>query len=275
MKYVKKILLGITTICILMTAYIKPVSADSSWTAIDWANVRRNASLLSEGNEMSFTIVGSLIARRDEGPIVIKEDNCTLKFESYNSEKSVIMSDGYGFPLIIVEGDNVNIVFENVGVNGFRLDGDGGAIYVDGEHCTIQGGHFTGCYADTDGGAICLNEDYGVVKDCTFTSCDAGDDGGAIYVCAGADECIVKNCSFERCSCEERGNAVCGDNDTRVINCISNTENSYKLCKVENSTGSIMSQGNIIIITSILVVAIIVVVILVIRKRKHNKITSK
>ena len=275
MKAIKKILLGITVVCTLMAVNIKPVSA-ADYIIFEWDSVVRLCSKLDDGEEIEFDFFGGLNIAHELRTAEINADNVKVVFKSYRDKTIELNSDNfYDFPMLEINGDNVTVEFDNVNVNYFRSGGDGGAIYVDGENCHIKNGNFYGCSAETDGGAICLNRDNAIVENCSFSYCKAGDDGGAIYVCAGADDCIIKNCRFSSCECEERGNAVCGDNDTRVINCTSDAKNSFKLCKVENSTGSIMSQGNIIIIASILVVAAVIVVILVVRKKKNNKTNSK
>lgn len=244
------------------------------WRITSWYDLNDYFNnYLHDGDTCTLTLYDEF-AIVDE--LEIEASNCTITIDTafdYGRGYTICANDCKE-RFLNIEGDNVTIIFDDVRIYGFNKKGDGACIYVDGEGCKIVGGSFWCSNASVDGGAICLNRDDAIIEDCAFVDCYAGDDGGGIYVCAGADDCVINNCVFEGCSCKNRGNAVCGDNDTEVNNCKSDTGSSYKLCKVNNSTGSIISNGSLCVVLIIAGIAIITVIVLIILKKKKNKQNS-
>lgn len=159
---------------------------------------------------------------------LVEADNVELNFGSTIYLEGARSNSIYG-EAIYVDGDHCLINgghFDSCGKSRDLHAGtpgndyDGGAIYVDGTDCTIQNAYFSYC-TGKDGGAICVNQHNCHVIDCDFVGCYAEDDGGAIYVCYGTYGFVASGCSFNDCSCkdEDSGQYIEGARDAKVYNC--------------------------------------------------------
>ena len=209
----------------------------------------------------------------------IDADNVTLHFGDKIAINGAMSNTIHG-EAIYVQGNHCTIdggFFSRCGVperiKTFGNEYDGGAIYVDGTDCTIQNADFGDC-TGYDGGAICVNQHNCHVIDCEFTDCNAMDDGGAIYVCYGTYGFVASGCSFTDCSCkdEDSGQFIEGARDAKVYNCNPNwgDKKYYAYCAfvTSNPLGSFISSGTLWIIVAVAVVAIACVVVIITKKNK-------
>lgn len=122
---------------------------------------------------------------------------------------------------------SISFTSQNIVLKGKHNRGDGGAIYINAEGCSVRGGHFVNCYASY-GGAICINRDNCRIWDCVFEDCKSAFSGGAVHFCNYSDNGVVGDCRFSNChhNISESvegifgGDTVCGDGDTIVGNII-------------------------------------------------------
>lgn len=188
---------------------------------------------------------------------------------------------------IYIEGNNCLIdggIIDHCGRRGWcgGSDYDGGAIYVDGEGCTIQNVDFQYC-TGYDGGAICVNEHNCHIINCTFEGCEAVDDGGAVYVCYGTYGFVASGCKFIDCVCydEDSGNYIEGAKDAKVYNCNPHWGEGryYAYCEFVTSDplGFTLSAGNwwIIGIGAVVILGGIAAILVVNRKKKNRLIDGE
>ena len=149
---------------------------------------------------------------------------------------------------IIIEGNNhtiygngkqaFNIINSKVIIKNLNFvncsGGSGGAIYFNGNNCSVSGCSFVGCSAN-EGGAVCwytfvTNAD---VSGCSFVNCSSGGSSGAIYI---GETGSVSGCSFVNCSANNEGGAI-------YIYTGSVSGCSFVNCSVSNKGGAIYTTG--------------------------------
>ena len=90
---------------------------------------------------------------------------------------------------------------------------NGGAIYAR-EMTSLSGCSFAGCRAtDGNGGAVYVNGNLERVQDCTFTNCTTSGDAGGLQVVGNLD--CLPNCTFTACASTSRNGGNGGAVNTR------------------------------------------------------------
>ena len=148
----------------------------------------------------------------------INSDNVT--FSSVHKMTFKAGQDNYIFAT--ANGAITYVKANNVTIDGFnvlygRTKGKyAGAIYVEGDNCTIKNCIFNNCDSSYCGGAIYVYGDGCKIKDCTFNNCSS-EYGGAIYLEGyGAD---ITGCTFNGCHASNDGGAIYADDDAEIKGC--------------------------------------------------------
>ena len=235
---------------------------------IDCKDIEIDFKNCSDKNEVKFNIDGHL----------------AFDINTYNPDVKLYFDD----VAFYAREDNVLVSESAVEVSkysdGCLIDGakftnltnyhsNGGCIYVNAENCTIQNCTFNDCIAEY-GGCIYINNDIVNVNYCTFTKCGAREYGAGAYVASGCSGIKFDGCTFTKSYCMYNNVGICvygsGEDNVTIINCTSdNGWQSYYYCKETNTLGSLLSTGNIWIITTIVALACIVIVFIK-RKNKAN-----
>ncbi len=84
---------------------------------------------------------------------------------------------------------------------------NGGAIYIEAQDCTIDGGEFEHNHAKENGGAIYLKGVGNTVRNATIKNNDANDRGGGIFIYQ--EDCTLSNCTITGNKAKENGGGVC------------------------------------------------------------------
>ena len=162
--------------------------------------------------------------------IYIDKPNITINFENYYFSDSGC--DDY---YIYVDADNVTLNFKNCYFSTDTSDEKYSVIYVNGEHCVINGNgstEFKYCYSGAKyGGAIYVDGNGCEIKDCKFRNCSATGYGGAIYV--EGKGCFIHDSQFEQCNSYDGGAICVNHHDCHIKNC------TFTDCHAEDYGGAV------------------------------------
>lgn len=183
----------------------------------------------------------------------------------------------------------------NCKFEGNTSDNDGGAIYTNGEHITIEECIFLENESGDCGGAIHSNDYYNHVRRCTFYGNECDDCGGAIYMGYSYENSVEESAFSNNFAFKyaENGHSLYLANGVTLLGCrfdnpqyneISGTINDgggnefdinrsfedWGYFWQNNDAGSILSGGNVAILISVAAVAVLVVTVIAIKKKKTN-----
>ncbi|MBR0370441.1 MAG: Ig-like domain repeat protein, partial [Methanobrevibacter sp.] len=129
---------------------------------------------------------------RDGGALFIAGLNSSISHSRFKQNK-VNQANGHGGS-INVQGNYTNItlcMFDQC--NGF----DGGVIFINGSHVTIDGYSCNRSLATNNGGAIYVLGNNAIIKNFNISNTNATNHGGAIYVAGNSS--TIQNSNFTRC----------------------------------------------------------------------------
>lgn len=160
----------ITTVAGGEGAVIKLLAANGKWPNANNAKVHLE----------NCTIYNNYARRA--GAVIYVENHENAKIELVGCKIASNVSDGKGGAIFVsVFSDGTSIKMNNTWIHDNTAE-KGGAIFIEAENCSIDGGKFEFNHAREDGGAIYLESLGATVSNATINSNDARKRGGGVFV---------------------------------------------------------------------------------------------